>query len=109
MSAGARVISRASTSSDCFAALSGFGCNVFFFLNPFLKAAFQNAPLSADLECRDLPMLDHAVQGSLGNFQYAGRFGQGEQLDRSIAFFHGHGTPEEITSQQAICQHPDRG
>jgi hypothetical protein len=34
---------------------------VFFILYPLLKAAFQEPPLSANLEGRDLPVLNHAV------------------------------------------------
>jgi hypothetical protein len=61
-----------------------------------LEATFQYAPLTADLECWDLSVLDHAVQGSLGYFQYASSFREGKQLNRRIGFFHGGGAPGQI-------------
>jgi hypothetical protein len=98
----------ANIKKNFFVGLSRFGCKVFFFLYPLLEAAFQYAPLSADLKCRDLPVLDHAVQGSLGYFKYAGSFRESKQLDRGIGFFHGGGTPAERISEQVICHHPNR-
>jgi len=59
------------------AALTRLGCGVFFLLNPLLEATFKNTPLAADFECGDLPVLDHAVQSSLGYFQYTRRLGKG--------------------------------
>ena len=67
--------------------LSSFWDDILLFLDPFLKTAFQDSPLTAHLECRNLPVLDHAVQGSLGYFKYAGSFRESKQLDRGIGFF----------------------
>jgi len=52
--------------------LSSFWDDILLFLDPFLKTAFQDAPLTADLECRNLPVLDHAVLSSFGYLQNAG-------------------------------------
>jgi hypothetical protein len=48
---------------------------MFFFCHPCLKTTFQDAPLAADFERWDLPMLNHSMQRSFRNFQYAGSLG----------------------------------
>ena len=75
-----------------------------FFFHPFLKTAFQDAPLAADFEGGNLPMLDHAVQRPLRNFQNDGRFGQGQKSYDSIGLFHKFGAPGRKRNEQAICQ-----
>src|SRR5687768_13149668 len=82
-----RLISQMGRGRQTFG-LTGLGGCIFFFLNPLLKTAFQNAPLAADLECWNLPVLNHAMQCSLGNFQDAGGFRKGQEFDRRIGFFH---------------------
>jgi hypothetical protein len=57
-------------------------------LHPFLEATFQNAPLPADFKGRDLPILDHSMKSSFGNFQNARGFGEGQKLDGAIGLFH---------------------
>lgn len=51
--------------------LAGFWSGVFLLLHPFLKATFENAPLPPHFESRYLTILDHPVQSSFGNFEYA--------------------------------------
>jgi hypothetical protein len=44
--------------------LACFGPKMLFVFHPFLKTAFQDAPLPANLEGRNLAVLNHAVQRS---------------------------------------------
>ena len=84
--------------------LAGSGCELLFFFHPFLKTAFQDAPLAADFERGNLPMLDHAMQRPLGNFQYDGGFGQSQKSNGAIELFHKFGAPGLKRNEQAICQ-----
>jgi hypothetical protein len=73
--------------------LPGFGRQMFFLFHPFLKSTFQDAPLATDFECRNLPMLDHSMQCSLGNFQNRCGLGKSQQPDGSFGFVHNFGAP----------------
>ena len=67
-------------------ALTCFRRRLLFLFDPFLEAAFQNTPLSADFKRGDLTVLDHAVKRSFGDFQNARRLGQSEKSNRALWF-----------------------
>ena len=67
---------------------TGFRRGIFFLLDPFLEATFQDPPLSAHLKRWDLPILDHTMQSSFGDFEYVGGFSKGQKSNGSISLFH---------------------
>ena len=82
------LLRNASASASQTGWLPVFWRRVLFNLDPLLKAAFQYAPLSANLKSRDLPVLDHPVQGAFGNLQNGCRLGESQQLNSRIGSFH---------------------
>ena len=82
---------------------TGFRRGIFFLLDPFLEATLQDPPLSAYLKRWNLPILDHTMQSSLRNFQYAGGFGKGQKSNRSVSLFHWFFAPKDHKSEQVIC------
>jgi hypothetical protein len=71
------------------------GSDILFLLNPFLEAAFQYSPLTADLERGNLSVLNHPMQRALGYFKDASRFSKSKKSDRSIVLFHGFNAPRD--------------
>lgn len=58
-------------------------------LDPFFEPAFQNSPLTPDLECWNPLVMDHAMQSSLGNLEYGRSLAYGQKFDGSFCVFHG--------------------
>lgn len=69
-------------------------------LDPFFQSTFQKSPLTCDLECRNLPLVDHAMQSSLGNLEYDRRLAQRQKFDRTISVF------REAPPSAAVSERP---